>query len=69
MGREKISGEPGKTAQKLPLARIPNNFRLWILALVVMVIVTISWSIHEAQKPFPGPPESFRLHTMALLKM
>jgi serine protease Do len=49
MGAEKIADDVGKTGEK-PLERCPSNFKPWILALVVMAIVTLGWSIYEAQK-------------------
>lgn len=54
MGPEKISDEDiGKNDQK-PLGRCPSNFKPWILALVVMVILTLGWSVYEAQKRGAG---------------
>lgn len=49
MGQEKISEDMGKTAQT-PVERCPSNFKPWILALVVMAILTLGWTIYEAQK-------------------
>ncbi len=49
MGQEKISEDVGKTAQT-PVERCPSNFKPWILALVVMAILTLGWTIYEAQK-------------------
>jgi len=49
MGQEKISEDMGKTAQT-PVERCPSNFKPWILALVVMAIITLGWMIYEAQK-------------------
>jgi S1-C subfamily serine protease len=49
MGQEKISEDMGKTAQT-PSERCPSNFKPWILALVVMAILTLGWTIYEAQK-------------------
>src|SRR3990172_9491683 len=49
MGTEKTSDDIGKTSQK-HLESCPNNFKPWILALVVMVIFTLGWSVYEAQK-------------------
>ena len=49
MGQEKISEDVGKTAQT-PVERCLNNFKPWILALVVMAIITLGWMIYEAQK-------------------
>jgi S1-C subfamily serine protease len=50
MGTEKIPDDIGKTAQRPLPERCPNNFKPWILALVVMVIITLAWSIYEAQQ-------------------
>jgi len=49
MGTEKIADDVGKTGEK-PQEHCPSNFKPWILALVVMAIVTLGWSIYEAQK-------------------
>ena len=49
MGQEKISEDIGKTAQT-PSERYLSNFKPWILALVVMAILTLGWTIYEAQK-------------------
>ena len=49
MATEKNSDDIGRAAQR-PLERCPNNFKPWILALVVMVLVTLGWSVYEAQK-------------------
>ncbi len=49
MGTEKISDDIGKTSQK-PEEHCTKNFKPWILALVVMVLITLGWSIYEAQK-------------------
>ena len=49
MGKEKISDDIGETAQK-PSESCPKNFKPWILALVVMVLLTLGWSVYEAQK-------------------
>ena len=49
MGTEKTSDDIGKNSQK-SLESCPNNFKPWILALVVMVIITLVWSVYEAQK-------------------
>ena len=51
MGNEKISGDNdiGKT-DPTPFASCPKNFKPWILALVVMALLTLGWSVYEAQK-------------------
>ncbi len=49
MGQEKESEDIGNTAQT-PVERCPSNFKPWILALVVMAILTLGWTIYEAQK-------------------
>ena len=49
MGAEKNSDDIGKTAETL-LERCPKNFKPWILALAVMVILTLGWAIYEAQQ-------------------
>jgi S1-C subfamily serine protease len=50
MGQEKMSDDnTGETAQK-PSESCPKNFKPWILALVVMVLFTLGWSVFEAQK-------------------
>jgi len=53
MGTEKISDDIGGTAQR-PMERCPNNFKPWVLALVVMVAITLAWSVYEAQKRGKG---------------
>jgi S1-C subfamily serine protease len=50
MGTEKISDDIEETAQKPPAKGCPNNFKPWVLALVVMVIITLAWSVYEAQQ-------------------
>jgi S1-C subfamily serine protease len=49
MATEKNSEDIGKTAST-PVEQCPNNFKPWILALVVMVIFTLGWAIYEAQQ-------------------
>ena len=51
MGTEKapVDNDLGKTAQT-PLEPCPNNFKPWVLALVVMVLFTLGWAIYESSK-------------------
>ena len=49
MGQEKISEDMGKTSQTPP-ERSLSNFKPWMLALAVMAILTLVWTIYEAQK-------------------
>ena len=51
MGTEKTSvdNDIGKTAQT-PLEPCPNNFKPWVLALVIMVLFTLGWAIYESLK-------------------
>jgi Trypsin-like serine proteases, typically periplasmic, contain C-terminal PDZ domain len=46
MGVEKNSDDIGKTAAP-PLELCPNNFKPWILALAVMVLLTLGWAVYE----------------------
>ena len=43
----KNADDIGKTAAT-PLGWCPNNFKPWLLALAVMVVLTIGWSVYEA---------------------
>jgi len=63
MGTEKNSDDIGKTAAT-PLERCPKNFKPWILALVVMVIVTLGWAIYEAQQRGGGLGRLFKGRTL-----
>ncbi|MEI7672834.1 MAG: trypsin-like peptidase domain-containing protein [Deltaproteobacteria bacterium] len=47
MGREKNSDDRGKAAAA-PLPLVTNNFKPWILALGVMVLLTLVWAVYEA---------------------
>jgi serine protease Do len=51
MGTEKTSVDKdiGKTAQT-PSEPCPNHFKPWILALLVMVLITLGWAIYESSK-------------------
>lgn len=49
MGVEKTTDDPGQTAEK-PSDPVPNNLKPWILALVLMALVTLGWSIYKAQQ-------------------
>jgi S1-C subfamily serine protease len=48
MAKEKLSGI-GETVQKAS-EKCPKNFKPWVLALAVMVLFTLGWSVYEAQK-------------------
>jgi len=47
MGTEKNSDDTGKTASP-PVERCPNNFKAWMLALAVMVLLSLGWTVYEA---------------------
>ena len=63
MGTEKNSDDVGKTAAT-PLERCPSNFKPWILALVVMVLLTLGWAVYEAQQRGGGVARLFKGRTL-----
>ena len=60
MGTEKMDDMDTGKAASAPLERCPNNFKPWILALVVMVIFTLGWAIYEAQQRGGGVSRFFK---------
>ncbi|MEI7671930.1 MAG: trypsin-like peptidase domain-containing protein [Deltaproteobacteria bacterium] len=63
MGTEKNADDIGKAAST-PVPSCPNNFKPWILALVVMVIFTLGWAIYEAQQRGGGVGRFFKGRTL-----
>lgn len=51
MGTEKISddNDRGKT-DPTPSTTCPKNFKPWIVALVIMALLTLGWAVYEKQK-------------------
>jgi len=54
MGTERTPDDVvGRTARR-SAEQCPNDFKPWILALAVMVVITLAWSVFEAQKRGKG---------------